>query len=759
MALFKNAKWIRSPKTEEICPKFVKTFEVGKGLSEAKALIGARGVYFVTVNGIEFSDKRLAPGWTSFRRALADEEDLTPYLHEGKNEIAFTLGSGWATGEIIRRHTEGWMAHGQKDPFGRSLSKMYPETVALVAEISLSYENGEKCVIGTDGSFDVLSSQYRYADFYNGETFDGTAKEVSLGHAEVIDGWMPKCEKRNSPCVAEHERVGVREIIRTPKGETVLDFGQNLAGYPVIRYTGKAGERIRLSFGEVLDKDGNFYNDNYRRAKNDVLFITDGKTEVYRPHLTFQGFRYLRLDEFPGEVNPDDFTAVALYSDMKRIGRFESGNGKINKLYENILWGQRSNFIDVPTDCPQRDERLGWTGDAEVFCRTACLNYNTKGFFAKWLKDMALDQCPNGAVGSIIPATFIGNCSAAWGDAATVCPFEIYLAYGDKKLLRENFPMMKKWVDYIHGFGEEEYLWIGGSHYGDWVAMDAGYGSYIGATQTDLIASAYFYRSTDLLVRAGKILGIDVSEYEAMKEKIRTEFRRAFMKDGMPVVYPKGDALKDDRKEVVRGVTQTAIVLILHFGLAEEGEKKNLADTLVSLIEANGGRMTTGFVGTPYILHALTENGRSDVAYDLLLQEKNPSWLFSVNHGATTMWEHWDSVNENGEFWSTDMNSFNHYAYGAVYDWIFGKALGAQIPDEGAGYREVAIAPHPDRRLGFMSASEETAFGKFALAWAYRENEIEYHFEIPEGMTAALTLPGESERTLTAGNYKFVRRA
>jgi alpha-L-rhamnosidase len=314
---------------------------------------------------------------------------------------------------------------------------------------------------------------------------------------------------------------------------------------------------------------------------------------------------------------------------------------------------------------------------------------------------------------------------------------------------------MCRWIDYMHTYGDEEYGFMGAWHYGDWLAMDAGEGQYRGATQTDLIACAFFAYSTDIVVRALKVLGEDASEYEALYEKVRAHFRSRFMKDGLPVLYPKYDGLSTDRP--VSAMTQTAIVLILKFGLYEECERALLAKTLVDMIRANGTRMTTGFVGTPYILHVLSDNGYADVAYDLLLQEQSPSWLFSVNHGATTMWEHWDSQKEDGTFWSTDMNSFNHYAYGSVYDWIFGVGTGITVRPDGAGYKKVKIAPTPDARLGYMDASIETEGGLLRSAWRYHDDHIRFEITVPDGTSALVTLPDGFERTLTGGEYVFVR--
>ena len=540
----------------------------------------------------------------------------------------------------------------------------------------------------------------------------------------------------------------------------MIDFGQNHAGYVEIRYRGVRGERIRLSFAEVLDRDGNFYNANYRASRNDVVYVLDGVTEIYKPSFTFQGYRYVRIDEFPVDPTADMFTSVSLYSDMERLGDFHCGREEINRLYDNILYGQRSNFIDIPTDCPQRDERLGWTGDACVFSRTAAINYDTKGFFTKWMEDVALEQYPDGGVGSTVPRVLNGErVSSVWGDVATVLPMELYLAYGDRALLARHYPVMRRWVDYMHGAGPEEFLWIGGHHYGDWLGMDAGYGSYVGATQTDLIASAYFAHSTMLCIRAGRILGEDVRELETLYGNVRRAFREAFMKDGLPVLYHGGEWEDPKRQPVLLPVTQTALSLILHMGLFEEEELPILGETLVRLIRENGGRMTTGFVGTPILLHALTRAGYTKEAYDLLLTRENPSWLFSVYHGATTIWEHWDSVNEQGEFWSTDMNSFNHYAYGSVFDWIYGVAVGITVPDEGAGYTVAHVRPHPDRRLGHMAVREKTPMGALSVQWQYFDKHIRYELTVPQGMTVLLTLPSGAERALTGGRYLFVEDA
>ncbi len=748
--MLEQAKWIKAPDAiGEAAPEFSKTVSLHGKVKQAIAEVSALGVFELLVNGKKVGDGVLAPGWTSYYyRVQSERYDITDLLSAGENTFSIYAGRGWGVSGIGWRSVQNYTTH-----------------ISVIAALELVYEDGQVEHIVTDESFSVYEGIVRFTELYDGEVQDLTKARTLVGAAILDDEEKPKIVSRVGEAIKEHERVAAKSLIVTPKGERVIDFGQNLAGYPEIRIKGKRGERISLSCAEVLDKDGNFYTENYRSAKSKIEFTLSGENDVLKPKFTFFGYRYLRLDECPENVDLSSFTSIAVYSDMKRTGFFSCGEERINRLYQNILWGQRSNFLDVPTDCPQRDERLGWLGDAQVFCRTASINYDTERFFTKWLGDMALDQKPDGALEGIVPTLkkpFV-RVSSAWADAATICPFEVYLAYGNRKLLAENFPMMKKWVDYMHTAGPEEFLWLGGEHFGDWLAMDAGFGTYIGSTQPDLIASAFFAYSTELVVRAGHILGEDVGAYEELYRKVRAAFREAFMKDGMPKTY--GDLAEQAKRYAgetagnFTALTQTTLVLILKFHLCEENERAKLTTKLVEMIKENDGKMTTGFVGTPYILHALTENGRSDVAYDLLFAEGVPSWLFSVEHGATTMWEHWDGIREDGTFWSRDMNSYNHYAYGAVYDWIFGVSLGITVPDDGAGYAKVRVAPHPDRRLGFAEGGIDSRHGRISSSWHIYGDEIRYEIALPEGVEAEITLPDEAPVHVTGGTHLFVRPA
>ena len=747
--MLSKAKWIRAnDKIGEISPDFRKSVKLSGKVKKAEAFVTSYGVYDFFVNGNKVGDGFMAPGWTSYpSRIQYQTYDITDLL-SGDTTFSIIAGKGWALGNI------GYHRRPAVD-----CSK-----VCVIASIEITYEDGKTETIVTDESWEVYTSKILFSELYDGETVDAGAVIEKLCDAIVDTEEKPALVAQVGEFITERERIFASEYIVTPKGERVIDFGQNIAGFVELRIKANKGDKIVISHAEVLDAEGNFYTENLRQALNTMTYICSGNEDVFAPRFSFQGFRYIRLDEFPADVDLNDFIAVVVYSDMERTGHFSCGYDKLNRLYSNTIWGQRGNFIDIPTDCPQRNERLGWTGDAEVFCRTAAINYDVYKFFKKWIGDMALEQLEDGGVRGVVPT--ITDCglrvSSAWADAATVCPWEMYLAYGDVDMLREHYPMMKKWVEYMHNTGEDEFLWLGGDHYGDWLAMDAGYGIYVGATQTDFIASAFFAYSTELVIKAGKVLGEDTSYFEDLYAKVRARFRECFMKDGMPSSYKSEElsleeAQKKQVQSVIKSVTQTAIVLILRFGLYEESEKAALIDKLIELIDENDGRMTTGFVGTPHILHVLSDFGRADKAFDLLLQEKNPSWLFSVNMGATTIWEHWDSMNEKGEMWSTRMNSFNHYAYGSVFDWIYGDMLGIKVCDDGAAYTKVVFAPLTDKRIGFAEGSIETRQGKIASSWRYIGDKVRYEFTVPENTVATIKLAGGFERTVSGGTYVIVR--
>ncbi|MBR7151839.1 MAG: family 78 glycoside hydrolase catalytic domain [Clostridia bacterium] len=746
----KNAKWITAPRDMGVAATtFRRELTCNKEIKKATLCASAMGNYALFLNGERVGKGVLAPGWTSYKtRVLYQTYDLTSLLR-AENRLEISVGQGWAVGYIGHVNT----------------NHCFAERTAVVAWLHIRYADGTEEELVTDEAWDVYTNEVTFTEIYHGETVDKTAPIECIGKAMLDPTVKSKLVPQDGEWITEHERLAPIEIFRTPKGELVLDFGQNMTGYVEVRAKGKRGDRIVIHHAEVLDAEGNFYTGNFRHARNENTYILSGGEDVFKPTYTFQGFRYIQLVEYPFDtVDPDCFRAVVVHSDIKRTGEFRCGNEKINQLYHNIIWGQKSNYLDIPTDCPQRDERLGWTGDAQIFCRTAAINFDVEKFFRKWMRDLAIEQGPDGSIRGTVPDSMPDHptrISAAWGDVACVVPWELYMAYGNKAMLREQFPTMVRWVEYMHATGEEEFLWLTGQHYGDWLAMDAGEDSYVGATSCDFIASAFFAYSTELLVRAGEVLGKDMTKYREMYQKIRARILEYFFEeDGTPKeklplteVRPAYRLHKPPIDQVRSCMTQTTLVLMLHFRLCPEKDRERYGNMLVQMIRENGNLMSTGFVGTPYLLHALTATGHADVAYELLMEERAPSWLYSVNHGATTMWEHWNSLKEDGTFWSTDMNSFNHYAYGTVYDWIFGAALG--IKPTSPAYREIEIAPHPNKCLGWAEGSVESRSGKIRSHWYYKGDVVYYEFDIPEGVTARVTLPGGFTTCLGGGSYRF----
>lgn len=718
ISIIKNGQWIGRKEKKDVCPVFIREFSSEKEVRKAVLYATARGVYKAFWNGTCISDYVLAPGWTVYEKRLQVQTyDVTSFV-EKDNRLEIVVGKGWFSSPM-----PGWM---------ESENKIYRKNRknGLLAVLELEFTDGTTELIPTDEQWKVADSNVLFSEIYDGEIYDAAGEPGQMDGAVLL----PELTKDNLICqegkkIVEQEHILPKEIITTPAGETVIDFGQEVTGYVEISLTAKAGDVVEFTHGEVLDQNGNFYNENYRSAKAVVKYICREGEQIYHPLLTFFGFRYIKLLQFPGKVEKHHFKAIVVGSELERTGYVECGNSKVNQLFSNIYWGQKGNFLDVPTDCPQRDERLGWTGDAQVFAKTASLQFDVEQFFKKWLADLKADQRADGGVGQVIPDYLPeGAPSAAWGDAATIIPWQMYLTYGNSDILADQFDSMKAWVDYITNATTTPYLWTGGEHFGDWLGLDAPQGSYKGASREEFIASAFYAHSTSLVVKAGKVIGADVSEYEALLEHIRKAFLETY----------------------TSFETQTECVLALQFHLTDDEEKT--ARKLADLIEGAGNKMQTGFVGTPYLLHVLTDHGYEKLAYDLFLREEYPSWLYSVNQGATTIWEHWDGIMENGEFWSADMNSFNHYAYGSVADWVYEKAAGIQVSEEQPGYQTVKIAPHPDERLGWLDVRFHSKHGQIHSKWNYTPEGLRY--EIAVDMPAVIVIDGK-EHPVAPGSYIF----
>lgn len=698
---------------------YLKNFRCAAKAEKAILKITALGVYEAKLNGERVGDFILAPGWTSYlNRLQVQSYDVTDML-KTENSLEVTVGQGW---RAIANKRDGSDFLGYRD-------------TALIAELTLVYADGRTESIVTDSSWTARESKLRYTNIYDGDIYDATFKAGSARHCICVDLEKDMLIPQEGEKIVEQERMPALQIIKTPAGETVIDFGQNMTGYVEFKIKGTPGAQATISHGETLDRDGNFYNANYRSADAQIKFICDGEEHTYKSALTFFGFRYIRLENWPDEVKKENFTAIVVHSDIRRTGYFECSDETVNKLFKNIIWGQKSNFLDVPTDCPQRNERLGWTGDAQVFVRTASLNFDVERFFKKWLHDLAADQGRDGCVPHVIPNIFddMGG-SSAWSDAAVICPWEIYRTYGDKAVLEEQFDSMKAWIDWMRERSENGRR-SGGSHFGDWLGLDSPEGSYKGATPEDLIATAYYKYSTELFIKAAHALGRDVAEYENIPAEAAKAFRREYMENGR-----------------VKNATQTACVLALYFDITDD--RAATAGQLNELIE-RAGHLETGFVGTPYLLHALSDNGYKKTAYDLLLRHEYPSWLYPISKGATTVWEHWDGIKPDGTMWSTDMNSFNHYAYGAVADWMYGAAAGINSDPDRPGFEHIIFRPVTDRRLDFVKASIDTRRGTVASEWRRENGRIKYIFTVPEGCGASVIIGGEKHE-VGAGTHEFL---
>ena len=697
---------------------FLKNFRCAAKAEKAILEITALGVYEAKLNGERVGDFILAPGWTSYSNRLQVQSYDVTNLLKTENSLEVTVGQGW---RAIANKRDGSDFLGYRD-------------TALIAELTIVYADGRTESIVTDSSWTARESKLRYTNIYDGDIYDATFKAGSARHCICVDLEKDMLIPQEGEKIVEQERMPALQIIKTPAGETVIDFGQNMTGYVEFRIKGTPGAQATISHGETLDRDGNFYNANYRSADAQIKFICDGEEHIYKSALTFFGFRYIRLENWPDEIKKENFTAVVVHSDIRRTGYFECSDETVNKLFKNIIWGQKSNSLDVPTDCPQRDERLGWTGDAQVFVRTASLNFDVKRFFKKWLRDLAADQGRDGCVPHVIPNIFddMGG-SSAWSDAAVICPWEIYRTYGDKAVLEEQFDSMKAWIDWMRERSENGRR-SGGSHFGDWLGLDSPEGSYKGATPEDLIATAYYKYSTELFIKAAHALGRDVSEYENIPAEAAAAFRREYMENGR-----------------VKNATQTGCVLALFFDITDD--RAATATQLNELVKRTG-HLETGFVGTPYLLHALSDNGYAETAYDLLLRREYPSWLYPISKGATTVWEHWDGIKPDGTMWSTDMNSFNHYAYGAVADWMYGAAAGINSDPDRPGFEHIIFRPVTDRQLDFVKASIDTRRGTVASEWRRENGRIKYIFTVPEGCCASVIIGGEKHE-VGAGTHEF----
>ena len=717
-----QAEWIGCDESDARHPVFSKAVALRRQVLRGRLYICGLGLYEAAWNGEKIGGEHLTPYCTDYNSWVQYQTyDVTRQL-QSSGTLSVLLGNGWFGGRFgLSRNPRPYYGGGWK----------------LRAELRITYADGSEEVIGTDESWQVTRSNILFSGLYDGECRDDTLPAAAPVPAVRVEAPKGKLCARLSTPVETQVRVPVKEIICTPAGETVLDLGQEITGGFSLAVCVPRGQKVRLQFGEILQK-GNFYRGNLRTAKAEYVYVSDGASHVLEPKFTFYGYRYVKLEGMEN-VRPEDFTGLAWYSDLPPIGNLKTGNELVNKLVENVGWSQVDNFLDVPTDCPQRDERLGWTGDAQVFAPTACYLRDCTAFFHKYLRDMAAEQAARGGeVPDIVPSFGRDGSSAAWGDAACIIPWTLYTFTGDTALLAKHYPMMTAWVDWITAQDGDDHGWRRHFHYGDWLALDSiGDDSRQGGTDPAFVADIQYRHSVLLTAKAAQVLGKpeDAARYQALAEKLLAEIRAEYFTGTGRCAVP----------------TQTGQLLALQDGTAPDPARTGR--DLAARLKAAGGKLQTGFVGTPLLAFGLCEAGRPDLAYDLLLNEEYPGWLYAVKLGATTTWERWNSLAPDGTIAENGMNSLNHYAYGSIVGWLYSGAAG--ISPAAPGFRRARLAPQIDARLGYAEAEYRAAAGLWCSGWEVQPNgDIRYHCTVPFGCTAILELPfGGGRQELTAGEF------
>lgn len=737
--------WICAPFEKEKHSIFMRKFELaGKKVKKARLYISGLGLYEAYLNGEKIADEYLTPYYNDYNHRIQYQTyDVTEMLRPDANALGIMLGNGWYMGRF--------------GPTDR-MDRLYGDTQTVICELKIEMEDGKIVSIASDTDFVCHESPVLSSSIYDGEIYD-SRKEIpdfaktdcnteQWCHAVAGEDLSERLKPRLSIPVRIQETFTPAEVIHTPAGETVLDFGQEISG--ILMFTNHTPEntKVELQFGEIL-QNGNFYTDNLRTAEQRFVYYSNGKAARVRPHFTFYGFRYVKVEGVEN-LEAAEFTACVLHSDLKRIGYLTTDNEKVNRLIENAVWGQKGNFVDIPTDCPQRDERLGWTCDAQVFCATANFNMQCAPFFHNYMAEMLEAQKQPEMKGSVpfvvpdilnqidrilgkdtdSPVSNAGSC--AWGDAATIVPWTSYIFTGDTALLEKQYENMKLWTDYIRSVDREycgnRHLWNHGFHFADWLALDNPHkASPFGRTDPYFVASAYYLYSAELTAKAAEVLGKteEAQEYAQAAAQVRKAMQEEY-------VTSTGRLAVD---------TQTALVLALHFHIVPDWAKERTVQELKRKLDEEGIHLTTGFVGTAYLCKTLSENGLSDYAYTLLLNEDYPSWLYEVNMGATTVWERWNSVLPDGSISDTGMNSLNHYAYGAILEWMY-RCMGGLNPDEvQAGFKKFFIKPEPDERFSHVSLSFDSPYGIIESQWERTPQGIQFDVKVPFDTQAEFVVP------------------
>jgi alpha-L-rhamnosidase len=793
-----KAKWIGASlaggaRSTIPVPFLRKSFSLPKSVSSARLYATALGVYECSINAQNVGNDVFTPGWTDYnKRVQYQVYDVTHLLHEGENALGTILGDGWAAGFV-----------------GLGNRQLYTDKPKFLAQLEITLSDGSSIVVTTDRTWKHQFGPLLESDMFMGEAYDARLELKYWNTASYDDKSWLKVEQTEAPkaalvatngptvkCIEEikpiAEPVDKSDFIRR---KAIFDLGQNMVGWVRLKGSAPAGTNVVLRFAEVLNPDGSLYTTNLRDARATDVYTFKGEgEEIWEPTFTFHGFRYVELMGYPGEVSKDTITGVVLHSEMEQTGSFECSDPTINQLQSNILWGQKGNFLDVPTDCPQRDERLGWTGDIQVFVRTAAFNMDVAGFMTKWANDVTDSQSDAGAVPAVVPGVIrdLKDGGPAWADAAVICPWTIYLCYGDKSILENNYATMTKFMDFLEHESQDLIRcypgykgWMG---FGDWLSINA-------ETPRDLIGTAFFAYDANLMAQIASILGKrnDASKYRKLFNNIKKAFQERYLKGSQipPEVLEAARKLLEQEHSISRGnlervdygpvasevfntelftPSQTAYVLALHFELLPEKLRPLAAKELVEDIKRRDLHLSTGFVGAPYLPHVLSSHGELETAYALLNQKTWPSWLYSVTKGATTIWERWDGWTEERGFQSPEMNSFNHYAYGSIGAWLYQTVAGIEIDPEQPGYKHSIFRPQPGNGLTHATAKLKTLYGKLASQWKQTNGKFELTVNVPANTTATVHLPAKDTSKITmdgkaveglvhalgAGEYHFV---
>src|ERR671916_2196062 len=706
-------------------PYLRKEFRLEKPVGRARLYATALGVYEPYVNGERVGKDVLAPGWTDYRKRVQYQTfDVSKLLAEGRNALGAVLGDGWYAGFV------GF------DPKHRGAH--YGSRTQLLAQLEVEYEDGTKQTVVSDSSWRSSTGPILYSDLLVGESYDARQEMAGWNEPGFDDSdWYPAgVEEVESPPLVAQPDEGVRvtgevaaKAVTEPKsGVYIFDMGRNMVGWVRLKVQGEAGTEVTLRHAEALNPDGTIYTTNLRFARaTDRYVLRSGSEEVYEPRFTFHGFRYVEVTGYPGEPPLEAITGRVVHSATPPAGSFECSSPMVNKLQSNILWGQRGNFLSIPTDCPQRDERLGWTGDAQVFVRTASFNMDVAAFFEKWMVDLEDAQSPEGAFPDVAPLLEfslldLSRGAPAWGDAGVVVPWTIYRTYADVRIVERHYEAMTRWMDYLREANPDllrkNKL---GNNYGDWLSPEGD------ATPKDQLATAYWAYDAKLMAEMSHAIGRgeDAKEYEKLFERIRHAFNEAYVDPGGRV---KGD-------------TQTGYVVALHMELLPEELRAKAAGHLVRTIAEKDWHLSTGFVGVGYLCPVLAEAGHPDVAYRLLNNETYPSWGYTIKIGATTVWERWDGWTEEHGFQSPNMNSFNHYSLGSVGEWLYRYVAGIDLDPQTSGYGRIVIRPRPGGGLTYARGEYDSVRGRIVSAWSIEGDRFELHVTIPPNTTATVHVP------------------